>query len=274
MYFLIDIGGTKTRISYSHDGEFLRDFKIFPTFSFYEEEEEEIKKFVNRFASAKITKVACVGIAGVLDSKKEKLTFSPNLPLWVGKEIKKKLKKLFPDGVFLRNDAELAGLGEAIKGAGKDFSIVSYITVGTGVGGARIVDKRIDSSNFGFEPGHQIIDIDKSLDGESFELEHFISASGIKKRLGKDPHLIEKTEIEQIESIFAAGLANSILHWSPEAVVVGGGLVLGGIISLGAVEKKLKTFLKIRTLPKILRAKLGEKSAIIGGLEFLKQHKV
>jgi glucokinase len=50
------------------------------------------------------------------------------------------------------------GLGEAVFGAGKGREIVVYMTISTGVGGARIVGGKIDASAMGFEPGHQIID--------------------------------------------------------------------------------------------------------------------
>ena len=63
----------------------------------------------------------------------------------------------------IANDTAVVGLGEAHRGAGIGYNIVTYITVSTGVGGTRIVDGRIDRRIYGFEPGHQTIDIDNSV---------------------------------------------------------------------------------------------------------------
>src|SRR4030066_415253 len=55
---------------------------------------------------------------------------------------------------------------EKVKGAGKGFNIVAFLTIGTGVGGARIVGGKPDANVFGFEPGHQIIDLGGNIFSE------------------------------------------------------------------------------------------------------------
>src|SRR6185436_9338463 len=54
------------------------------------------------------------------------------------------LNKLFNCPVYLENDAALCGLGEASVGAGQGSKIMVYLTISTGVGGARIVGGKID----------------------------------------------------------------------------------------------------------------------------------
>lgn len=62
--------------------------------------------------------------------------------------------------VAIQNDADTAGLGEALYGAGRGLSPISYITIGSGIGGGLIVDGRIyRGSGLGAsEIGHLWID--------------------------------------------------------------------------------------------------------------------
>ena len=94
---------------------------------------------------------------------------------------------------YIANDTAIVGLGEAHAGAGKGSDIVVYITVSTGVGGARIVDGEIDRRAFGFEPGHQIIDIDNSIckKCKSGQLEDMVSGTATQHRFGVKPYEVE-----------------------------------------------------------------------------------
>ena len=57
---------------------------------------------------------------------------------------------MFDCPIFLQNEAALEGLGEAVLGSGKDKKLVVLITVGTGVGGVKIVNGRFDDNLLGF----------------------------------------------------------------------------------------------------------------------------
>jgi len=80
--------------------------------------------------------------------------------------------------VFIENDASIVGLGEAVSGAGMGEEIVVYITVSTGVGGTRIVSGEIDEHAYGFEPGHELINMQDSL-------EDLVSGTAVEERLIK-----------------------------------------------------------------------------------------
>ena len=58
------------------------------------------------------------------------------------------------------NDVNVAGLGEALQGAGKDNRIVYYLTVSTGVGGALVVEEKLIAGANGHagEVGNMILD--------------------------------------------------------------------------------------------------------------------
>lgn len=217
------------------------------------------------------------GIAGPLSKDKKSLAKSPNLPDWVAKPLSFKLQKIFGAPVFLENDAVLAGLGEATAGAGRGASIVAYITVSTGVGGARIVDGKIDEKTIGFEPGHQIIDADKTIipDARGKMFEDYISGTAVLHETGKKPKEVKDPEYwNEMARLLAYGLNNTIVHWSPDVVVLGGSMITGDpAIPIPETERHLRSILKIYgEIPKLKMAQLGESGGLYGALEYLKQN--
>jgi glucokinase len=119
------------------------------------------------------------------------------LPDWQRKPLASALSKRL-DGapVYIENDKAVVGLGEATYGAGVGYGIVAYHTVSTGVGGVRTEDGKISRASAGFEPGHQIIDIDGSLldDGTSHTLESLVSGYSLEKRRGVKPYEIGQSD--------------------------------------------------------------------------------
>jgi len=208
----------------------------------------------------------------------------PNLQGWNYKPLKKELEKGTGAPLFIENDTAIVGLGEATAGAGKGCSIVVYITISTGVGGARIVDGKIDKSAFGFEIGHQIIDAGGGFEKESergalgarkgyMDLEKHISGKAVEKRFGKKPYEILDPEIWDEEArLLAFGLNNTIVHWSPDIVVLGGSMMKEIGIPIERVRHHLKEIMAIfPELPKIGKAALGDIGGLHGALVFLRQ---
>ncbi|MBI2314469.1 ROK family protein, partial [Candidatus Daviesbacteria bacterium] len=163
MFLVFDIGGTNMRLAVSRDGKNIEEPKILKTPKDFDEGMLLFKKTALNLSDGEKIKAAAGGIAGPLDGKKEMLVNSPNLAGWVKKPLKKALEKFFGAPVFIENDAALSGLGEATYGSGQGYKIIVYITISTGVGGARIVNSHIDTNALGFEPGHQIIEKDGVL---------------------------------------------------------------------------------------------------------------
>ena len=200
MDFLFDVGGTKMRLASSYDGENFHEVKVYRTPSDFEEGMKIFKEFIDKTDTSSVEKCVCCGLAGVLDKEKKMLVSAPNLSGWIAKPIKQRLLEMTNAKVFLENDADLGGLAEAVKGAGRGYSIVSYLTVGTGVGGVRIVDQNIDRSTSGFEPGHQFIDTDGSLftngsAGRPTTLEDAVSGTALKLRFNKAPEEITDSSV-------------------------------------------------------------------------------
>ena len=90
-----------------------------------------------------------IGVPGPVDTVKGVMIMASNLPGFEGYPIVDKLKEEFNKPVFLDNDANVAGLAEAILGAGKGYPTCYFITVSTGIGGAFIVDGKLVSGGRG-----------------------------------------------------------------------------------------------------------------------------
>jgi predicted NBD/HSP70 family sugar kinase len=281
MYILFDIGGTRTRLAVSGDGETVGEPRIVPTPSGFEEGVALITSYYLKISQNQSVDGVCGGFPGVFN-KQGIIVKAANLPSWVGKPLLGELKKLTPAPVLVENDADLAGLGEAVRGAGQGYRIVAYITVSTGFGGTRIVDGKVDVSGQGFEPGHQIIDYDASLFPEAADgrggmkvgyLENYVSGKYLNMRFGKEPAQIADAAVWDIEErLIAAGLNNIIVHWSPDVIVVGGGVTTSGKISLDKIRDHLENLLRIfPEVPEIKMTQLGDSAALYGGLELLKR---
>jgi len=277
MHLLFDIGGTKMRLAISRDLESFEDPLILDTPDSYEEGIKLLIDSARKLSGGENIKSAAGGVAGPLNKEKTKLVGGPNLGDWVGKTIAQDISLGVGAPVYLNNDTALVGLGEAHAGAGGGFSVVAYITVSTGVGGVRVVDGVIDEASIGFEPGHQIIDADKTLcpECEGNDLESLISGTAIEKRFGKKPYEIkdEKLWEETLPEFLAYGLNNTVMHWSPDVIVLGGSMVVGDpAISVPATEKYLKDIVKIiPKIPEIKSAQLGDLGGLHGAVRYLKQ---
>lgn len=262
MYLLCDIGGSKIRLSFS-DGTSIGEPKSAPTPQDFSEAIALIKKMSDEVSLGKVAEKAIFGLPGPLNSQRDALVNAPNLPLWINKPIKSELESALNIQVFLENDAALVGIGEAVEGAGKGFKIVAYITVSTGVGGSRIVNGNIDANSLGFEPGHQII----KDDGRT--LEELVSGTALEKIYGKrSEEITDQSVWDEVIKNLSIGLNNTIVHWSPDIVVLGGGI--GRVIALDKLNAQLKKVVKIfPNPPEVVGASLGDDAGLYGGLHVL-----
>jgi glucokinase len=281
MYLLFDIGGTKMRLAISRDLESFGGPKIFETPANYQDGRLTIRQIIKEISGQPIEKAAG-GIAGAFSKDKSSLYRSPNLSGWEHQPLKDDLETLIGAPVSIQNDSAMAALGEATFGAGKNYRIVVYITVSTGVGGARIVNGKIDENVYGFEPGHQIVAIcdDSQKSGvksqKYFTLENLISGKAVEQGYRKKPAQINDQKIwDELAQFLAVGLNNSIVHWSPDIIVLGGSMITKTPgISIEQVKQCLTETLKIfPEPPPIVQAKLQDLGGLWGALAYLKQHR-
>lgn len=276
MYLLFDIGGTKMRFAVSPDLRHINSPLIVPTTETVEDMIELLKKELPKMTNNEPIKAIAGGVAGALSHDRAVLIKSPNKPSWNHQPIKDKLYELFNVPVFIENDAAVVGLGEAHSGPGIGKDIVAYITVSTGVGGARIVKGKIDHSYFGFEPGHQIISVAERDNGEPAfgYLEDFISGKALEKAFGKPAYEITDKQIwDDVTFFLAIGINNIIVHWSPDIIVLGGGVAQN--IDIDLLKKYVHETMRIfPELPEITKAKLDDLAGLYGAMELLKQKNI
>ncbi len=258
MFLLIDIGGTHTRIATSQDNQTLSEPVIYHTPQAYLEGLNNLK---SQISNLKNIDQVCCGIAGSLNSDKSVLIQAPHLLNYVDKPLKHNLEEIFRCGAVLENDAALGGLGEAHFGSGRGYNIIGFLTIGTGVGGVRIVDRQIDHNSLGFEPGKMIVD-------GVHTLEDLVSGWALEKKYGiKSGDIFDPEVWTEVTRVVSIGINNLIVEWSPELIILGGSL--SQKLDLSQINLQLKKLQPFPKLPALKRAQLGQASTLYGGLEYI-----
>lgn len=275
-YLLFDIGGTKTRVALSEDLETIAASKSFPTPKSFDKGIKEIIAAAESLKSKTAIKALAGGIRGRLNEEQTGIDNDAILSNWKKQPIVPALNKHFKVPVYLENDTALAGLGEAVYGAGKGIDIVVYHTISTGVGGVKIECGQIDIASTGFEPGHQVLDIDRTILGDEITptLENLVSGAGLETRLGMKPYEIpqEDTVWDELAEYLAQGLRNTILYWSPDVIVLGGSMIMGDPkIPLEAIRKYTVEVLDgFVACPFITTAAFKDEGALYGSMAYIK----
>jgi predicted NBD/HSP70 family sugar kinase len=275
-YLVFDIGGTKSRVALTEDFVTLENIKSFATPKSFKAGVTAITKVIDEMKPTTPIKAIAGGIRGMLMEDKSGIENDGILSGWAKQPLKSILHKTYNVPVHLENDTALAGLGEAVYGAGKGMDIIAYHTVSTGVGGVKIERGRIDDATSGFEPGHQVLDIDRTILGDDITptLENLVSGTGLEARVGMKPREIpqEDTIWDELAEYLAQGLRNTTLYWSPEVIVLGGSMILGDPkIPIESVRKYTVEVLDgFVECPYITIGSLGDEAGLYGSMAYLK----
>lgn len=275
-YLLFDIGGTRTRVALSEDLETIVASKSFATPKTFTKGITEIIAAAESLTPRTPFKAVAGGIRGMLNEDRTGIDNDAVLSNWSKQPLVTTLNKHFKVPVYLENDAALAGLGEAVYGAGKGIDIVAYHTISSGVGGVKIECGKIDSASAGFEPGHQVLDIDRTILGDEITptLENLVSGAGVEARLGMKPNEIPQEDImwDELAEYLAQGLRNTILYWSPDVIILGGSMILGNPkIPLEAIRKYTVEVLDgFVACPFITTSAFSDEGALYGSMAYIK----
>jgi glucokinase len=160
----VDLGGTSIKLGIvSDNGKLLKKHTV------RTEAEKGPKKVIENIISGinELTekskyKISGIGIGcpGVVTPGKGIVENPPNFPGWNRVNIGKIISREFKKTVLVDNDANAAAIGELTFGSGKKYKSFIMITLGTGVGGGIVINKKIYHGDFGAagEIGHISID--------------------------------------------------------------------------------------------------------------------
>jgi glucokinase len=244
--------------------------------------------------------VNAIGVSspGPLDPIKGVVLRTPNLPCWRNFPLLSHVENKYGLPAQLDNDANAAGLAEALWGAGKDASCVFYATIGTGIGTAIIQNKRIYHGRTGAaaEGGHMTIDFDAPVRcgcGKPGCLEGMASGPALANRAreellrdgsrsmlsGISPLTAEaicdccqagdplaKRILEETAELLAVWLGNVVDLIEPDVIVVGGGLGSRMTDFYGKIQANLSRWTintRAHEIP-LLPASYGADSGIAG----------
>lgn len=148
-----DIGGTNTRLALINSHFEIEKDLITPTPTGSKEAfMQNCIDMIKKFPLENVVAIGA-GVPGVVDTKTAKIIVLPNVHIG-DINFGEILTKEFNLPVYLRNDAQVACLGEAYLGAGKKFDRVFFVTISTGLGGALCVNKEIQ--DYVTEVGHTL----------------------------------------------------------------------------------------------------------------------
>ena len=241
-----------------------------------------------------------VGIPGVVDNGVVK-GGAENLPDWENLHFEDLFRRKIGLPVYIENDANLMGLAEARYGSCIGINDAVFLTIGTGVGGAMIINGMLYSGyrNRGSELGHIIVEIngEKCSCGTNGCLQAHASTFALirdyknllQKKKKKIPlkidgefivqqyHLNDKIAVEVMNRHFdylAVGVASLINIFSPQKIVIGGGISESGDYYLENVRSRaLKIAMKESSVfTHIEKAILGNKAGVLGAAALVFDH--
>lgn len=218
---------------------------------------------------------------------------------WGKFNVSEKMSEMF-HGIEVKagNDANVAALGEAWKGGGKDFDDIVMVTLGTGVGGGVILEGKILTGHNGAagEIGHMHVEDGEELNcncGGCGCLEQYASATGVvrlaNRYIAKNSESTKMTEfgeditakdvfdlakegdkgavavVEQMSTYLGKAMASIATVVNPQAFIIGGGVSKAGQYLIDAIaDVYVKYAFPACREAKIALAELGNDAGIYG----------
>ena len=267
MVLALDVGGTYIRIA-EVSGTKIKNKKISSTPKKKSAIISEIIQLISSYKNYQSIGVATAGferngrIQHSLNANINRVSFS------------KILKDKFKVPVFVENDANCAGLAELHFGAGKDKKNFVLLTLGTGIGGAAIINGELYNGNGGaIEPGSTIIDKEKIFEywasgtasvriaQEEFGFNGISNLELEEKAYNGDKKAI--AVYDKVGRYLGIGLSNLAYIFDPNVLILGGGFARVKYI-YPSMKKAFNEFYHITPKPKIVRGKLGADAGLIG----------
>lgn len=309
IYVGIDLGGTSFTVAlFTETGELVSSGN-YPTLP-----ERGPEDIMDRMAQAAITMweketytreevlEAGIGSPGPLNLKTGTVVFTPNLG-WKNVPLRDAMSQRLGLPVTIDNDAVAATAGEFWVGAGRPYSDVIGITLGTGVGGGLIINDKIHhgAQDIAGHIGHMVVEINGRQCGCGNHgcLETYASATGIvtTANLAREKHpesLLASIELpltskkvheaalkgdatalqvfDETALYLAAGITSALHLVNPQAVIIMGAVANAGETLLAPLRAHLQkmAFPLVYEGTKILRGTLGTLAGAVGAAGFAK----
>ena len=145
-YIGIDLGGTNVRIGKLDENLNVCEEYVEKSYGLIGPKElvrDTIFSLIDKIENLEQCKGIGVAVPGPIDKENRVMTISHNIVGFKDYPIAKIIEDRYHKPVYLENDANVAGLAEAIVGAGKGKEIVYYITHSTGIGGALVINGKL-----------------------------------------------------------------------------------------------------------------------------------
>lgn len=300
----IDVGGTYIKFGVVDEFKILSEISL-PTFAYenpkkvLSQVKKGIEQIIDQYPIKNFFGIG-IGFPGIVDVEKGIVTSAPNFANWKKVEVRKTITK-YGLPVFIDNDANCAALGELYFGRGRKLSNFVMVTLGTGVGGGIIINRKLvrgESGGAG-EIGHITIDYSgpKCKCGKNGCIEAYAGNNYIKRRtidkLNEYPdslilelvkHDLEKIEpkiindaakrgdqlaikiLEETGYYIGIGLANIANTLDIKHFIIGGGVSNAGSILFKSIESSIKEH-GVKNIVKdvrVLSAQLKNKAGILG----------
>lgn len=283
----VDVGGTKIQV-----GLMDQKYRVLKSAKFLTEAKKGKAAVINNIINAiayfftPSVKAIGLGITGEVDWQKGISVSDRKLRGWHNVPLARILQKKFKVPIYLDNDAKLFALCEAVLGAGEKYKYVVGITLGTGIGGGLVIDKKLyhGKDNAVTEFGHTVIEASSKIRCHCGHVGHFEAMvsgtamrywykkfSGLQKstyeiaKLARAGNRAAIKTFQIMNHYLAIGLANVINSLNPDIIVIGGGLSELSLLVNPAI-KDVKKYLIFpgQKSTKIVRTKNIHQSVIRG----------
>lgn len=262
-------------------------------------EKKDIKKFIEAYIVENVKeltkkyKVAEIGIAVPGTINGTEIVKSVNLGV-KNYNLVQNLKKEINLPIKIRNDAKCAAIAESKIGALKQYKRSVFLTLGTGIGGAVIIDGKLLNTGdlSGCEFGHMIIQKDgiKCNCGKNGCFEKYASMKAFKTNLRNALGLDESTRgqelldmirknpnderingvVDEFVEFLSIGISNLVNIFEPEVIGIGGSFVYFADVLLERLKQNIKEkryLFNEREEIVIVPAALGNDAGVIGSVE-------
>ena len=248
---------------------------------------EQLVELVDQIApKAERAAIVGAGVAcpGPLDTERGRALGIPTLAGWVDIPIASMIGTALALPVRLENDGIAAAIGEWKFGAGRGLRNLVYITVSTGIGGGVVLDGRPLRGHMGMAAhvGHMTVQRDGAVCscGNRGCWEAYASGTAFGRRIsnssgsmaGGDPRSVFAAArsgsrdavamVAEEADWLGIGIANLLHLYSPDCVVVGGGISNGFDLLEPGIRARLRSnampaFRDVPVLPAVLRENAG-----------------